>query len=493
MGEAHESNGVHPDDNNGAPAMSSSEVRPIIIAAGGTGGHFYPAEALAATLIERGHWVVLMTDARAAAPKSTVFDARNQYVLPGAGIAGRGPVRAGKAVFALAAGVARARGIMVRLRPAAVVAFGGYPSVAPVLASRLLRDRPPVILHEQNAVLGRANRFLMRFATVMALSFAGASRLPARLRHVHRLMTGNPVRPAVTALSQAGYEAPRGPRHDGSIQGGSIRLLVLGGSLGARVFSEVVPWALARLPEAIRVRLMVTQQCRAEDLERVRATYASSGITAELAPFFPDVADRLRDAHLVIARAGASTVAELAIAGRPSILVPLPGAIDDHQTANARALAAAGGAWVMAQPAFTVVALADRLASLLTDPGTLAQGATCARLMARPDAAEALANVVEQAIREAAHTRGELAPGGGSGPGQSGTGASGTGQPGVEQSRTGQSGTGPSGTGHSGSEQSAAGEMEAGQAEARRSVMRRPRAGQAGDESGIRRPGAGRS
>jgi UDP-N-acetylglucosamine--N-acetylmuramyl-(pentapeptide) pyrophosphoryl-undecaprenol N-acetylglucosamine transferase len=382
--------------------MRGPEIRPIVIAAGGTGGHFYPAEALAATLIERGHWVVLMTDARAVVPKSTVFDSRNQYVLPGAGIAGRGAVRAGKAVFALAAGVARARNIMARIRPATVVAFGGYPSVPPVLATRLLRDRPPVILHEQNAVLGRANRFLSRHASVLALSFAGTSRVPPKVR---RVVTGNPVRPSVTALSQTTYEPPAGPKHDGSILGGSIRLLILGGSLGARVFSDVVPATLAGLPDAIRVRLMVTQQCRPEDLERVRQTYAATGISAELAQFFPDVADRLSAAHLVIARAGASTVAELAIAGRPSILVPLPGAIDDHQRANAKALFDAGGAWVMPQPDFTVVALADRLASLLADPGALVQAAIHARRVARPAAAAALAHVVEQVAAAWAQAR----------------------------------------------------------------------------------------
>jgi len=377
--------------------MRGPEVRPIVIAAGGTGGHFYPAEALATALIERGRWVVLMTDARSVVPKSTVFDSRNQYVLPGAGIAGRGALRAGKAVFSLAAGVARARSIMSRIRPAAVVAFGGYPSVPPVLATRLLRDRPPVILHEQNAVLGRANRFLARHASVLALSFTGTSRVPPKVR---RLVTGNPVRPAVTLLSEAGYEAPSGPRHDGSIEGGSIRLLVLGGSLGARVFSDIVPAAVARLPQAVRMRLHVVQQCRAEDLERVRATYAASEITAELAPFFPDVADRLRAAHLVIARAGASTVAELAISGRPSILVPLPGAIDDHQSANAKALSNGGGALVMPQTDFTIVALAERLGSVLTNPAALAQAATYARLVARAGAAEALANVVEQLVEE---------------------------------------------------------------------------------------------
>jgi UDP-N-acetylglucosamine--N-acetylmuramyl-(pentapeptide) pyrophosphoryl-undecaprenol N-acetylglucosamine transferase len=382
--------------------MRGPEVRPIVIAAGGTGGHFYPAEALATTLIERGQWVVLMTDARSGALRSSVFDERNQYVLPGAGIAGRGAVRAGKAVFSLAAGVARARGIMGRIRPAAVVAFGGYPSVPPVLATRLLRDRPPVILHEQNAVLGRANRFLARHASVLALSFAGTSRVPSKVR---RLVTGNPVRPAVTMLSQTGYKAPPGPKHDGSIEGGSIRLLVLGGSLGARVFSDVVPGAIARLPAGMRARLRVTQQCRSEDLDRVRAAYSAGEITAELAPFFSDVADRLRTAHLVIARAGASSVAELAVSGRPSILVPLPGAIDDHQSANAKALADAGGAWVIPQSGFSVAALAERLSTLLADPAALADAASFARLVARPDAAAALANVVEQVALEAARTQ----------------------------------------------------------------------------------------
>jgi UDP-N-acetylglucosamine--N-acetylmuramyl-(pentapeptide) pyrophosphoryl-undecaprenol N-acetylglucosamine transferase len=389
--------------------MRGPEVRPIVIAAGGTGGHFYPAEALAAVLVRRGHWVVLMTDARAVIPRGSVFDARNQYVLPGAGIAGRGAARAGKAVFALAAGVAKARGILARIRPAVVVAFGGYPAVPPVLASRLVRCRPSVILHEQNAVLGRANRFLARHARMLALSFADTTRVPDKVR---RLVTGNPVRPAVAALSEAPYEPPPGPKHDGSILGGSIRVLVLGGSLGARVFSEIVPSAIARLPDSIRARLMVTQQCRAEDVDRVRATYAEQGISAELATFFPDVADRLHVAHLVIARAGASTVAELAIAGRPSILVPLPGAIDNHQSANAKALADAGGAWVMPQPGFTVDALTERLTGLLSDSAALAQAAMRARLVARVGAADALADLVEQVMRETAPAPVEPAAGG---------------------------------------------------------------------------------
>jgi UDP-N-acetylglucosamine--N-acetylmuramyl-(pentapeptide) pyrophosphoryl-undecaprenol N-acetylglucosamine transferase len=385
--------------------MRGPELRPIAIAAGGTGGHFYPAEALAAALIDRGQRVVLMTDSRAVVPTGTVFDPGDRYVLPGEGIAGRGASRAAKAIFALAAGVAKARGILERIRPAAIVAFGGYPSVPPVLAARMLRDRPPIVLHEQNAVLGRANRFLSRRANVLALSFAATSRVPANVRTV---VTGNPVRPGIAALSGCAYEAPSWPRHDGSVYGGSIRLLVLGGSLGARVFSEIVPGALSGLPDALRARLTVVQQCRAEDLGRVRAAYAASGIEAELAPFFPDVADRLLEAHLAICRAGASTVAELAVAGRPSILVPLPGAIDDHQSANARALADAGGAWVMPQTDFSAPALTDRLTKLLSDPAALSRAAQDARLVAMAQegvgagAAEALADVVaELAARNA--------------------------------------------------------------------------------------------
>jgi UDP-N-acetylglucosamine--N-acetylmuramyl-(pentapeptide) pyrophosphoryl-undecaprenol N-acetylglucosamine transferase len=362
-------------------------VKPIVIAAGGTGGHFFPAEALAAALIARGYRIVLMTDARSGGLNSPVFAQREHYVLRGAGIAGRGIVRAGKAVFALAGGVLQARNILARLNAGAVVGFGGYPSVAPIMAARMVGNRPAIILHEQNAVLGRANRFLSRRADRLALSFAGTERVPDG---VATEVTGNPVRPAVAALAASGYVAPTD----------RIRLLVLGGSLGARVFSDVVPDALRQLPDALRARLVVTQQCRAEDVDRVRETYAVAGIPADLATFFPNVAERLRDAHLVIARAGASTVAELALAGRPSILVPLPGAIDDHQSANARGLAEAGGAWVMPQPSFTPDALADRLASLLPDVAALAGAAEAARFVAHTDAAAKLADMVEALMQQ---------------------------------------------------------------------------------------------
>ena len=352
----------------------------FVIAAGGTGGHFFPAEALAAELVKRGHRIALMTDARSGGLASPVFAVGERFVLAGAGIAGRGMAKAARAMFALAKGTLQARRILAREPSAAIVGFGGYPSVAPVLAARLLGRRPAIALHEQNAVLGRANRALSRVADLLALSHAGTSRVPAS---ASTELTGNPVRPAIIALAGQDYLPP----------GDTIRLLVLGGSLGARIFSDVVPPALAALPDAIRARLAVTQQCRADDLDRVRAAYAAAGIAAELAPFFTDVAGLLAAAHLVIARAGASTVAELAAAGRPAVLVPLPGAIDDHQTANARAL---GGAWTMAQPGFTAAALAALLGELIADPARLVQAAAAAAATGQPDAAARLADAVER-------------------------------------------------------------------------------------------------
>jgi UDP-N-acetylglucosamine--N-acetylmuramyl-(pentapeptide) pyrophosphoryl-undecaprenol N-acetylglucosamine transferase len=281
-----------------------------------------------------------------------------------------------------------------RLRPAAVVAFGGYPAVGPVLGARLLRSRPSIVLHEQNAVLGRANRFLSRYADLLALSFAETQRVPPGCCTE---ITGNPVRGAIIDLARARYAPPEQ----------RIRLLVLGGSLGARVFSEVVPAAIARLPDGLLGRLDIVQQCRPEDLDRVRTTYAALDIPAELSSFFPDVADRLAAAHLVIARAGASTVAELAVAGRPAVLVPLPGAIDDHQMANAAALSAAGGAVLIAQSDFTPAELCARFTEWLGEPEKLVQAAAIARSLARPDAAVRLADAVEAMIAQEARM-GEL-------------------------------------------------------------------------------------
>lgn len=356
-------------------------MRPIVLAAGGTAGHLFPAEALAAELVSRGCRVVLMTDARSA---SHVFEGRERFVIAGTGVAGRGLFGATKSVARLTFGVTQARGILSRLDAAAVVGFGGYPAVAPVVAASTLRPRPRVVLHEQNAVLGRANRVLARFADLLVLSVPGTTRLP----QVASMVLGNPVRDSIAPTPYA--------------SGDILRLLVLGGSLGARVFSEVVPAALLALPASLRTRLHVTQQCRAEDIERTRAAYAEAGIVADLAPFFGNVPELLNGATLVVARSGASTVAELAASGRPAVLVPLPHAIDDHQTANARVLADAGAAWVAPQHTLDPQSLASLLERLLHDPALLHASAVAARTVARPNAAADLADAVERLLEPVA-------------------------------------------------------------------------------------------
>ena len=363
--------------------MHGPGARPIVIAAGGTGGHFFPAEALAAALVARGERVALMTDARSSALSSPVFANAERFTLPGAGLAGRGVIAAARGALALARGTIQARRLLLELNPSVVVGFGGYPSVPPVVAARFLpaARRPAVVLHEQNAVLGRANREMSRGADLLALSLEGTRRVPAGARAE---VLGNPVRPAIAALHGGGYERPSG----------TLRLLVLGGSLGARIFSDVVPAAIALLPPELRSRVEVVQQCRAEDIDRTRAAYAAAAVQAELAPFFADVAQRLLAAHLVIARAGASTVAEIACAGRPSILVPLPHAIDDHQTGNARSLSDRGAAELMPQYSFTAESLSASLKNRLLSPETLDETARAAALLGRADAAEKLADRV---------------------------------------------------------------------------------------------------
>ncbi|WP_439551473.1 undecaprenyldiphospho-muramoylpentapeptide beta-N-acetylglucosaminyltransferase [Falsiroseomonas sp.] len=365
--------------------MRGPAVRPIVIAAGGTGGHLFPAEALAAELLARGERIALMTDARSAAFESPAFSNAERFVLRGSGIAGRGVKGAAQGALALAAGTLEARRILLRLDASAVVGFGGYPSVPPLIAARTLprATRPVTALHEQNAVLGRANRLLAPGADLLALSVADTTKVPSS---AHAEVVGNPVRPALAALAEEGYTAPT--------EEGAIRLLVLGGSLGARIFADVVPAAVALLPEALRQRLVVTQQTRAEDLPRVETAYREAGVPADLSPFFGNIATRLAMAHLVVARAGASTVAELACAGRPSVLVPLPHAIDDHQTANGRSLDSAGAAWLMRQPDFTPDALARHLATMFSNPPVLARAAAAASRLARPDAARRLADLL---------------------------------------------------------------------------------------------------
>ncbi|RUT25085.1 undecaprenyldiphospho-muramoylpentapeptide beta-N-acetylglucosaminyltransferase [Asaia sp. W19] len=362
-------------------------TRPIVIAAGGTGGHFFPAEALATELAARGHELVLMTDKRAGKRTSGIFKDRPQYVLEGTGVAGKGITTKLRGMTALLRGAWAARALHRQINPVAVIGFGGYPSVPPILGSRFLPDsrRPLVILHEGNAVLGQANALLARFATSIATSFPTVARLPLGLRAA---LTGMPVRPEIEALLDTPYTPP----------GDALHLLVWGGSLGARVFSTTVPAALAQLPPGFKARLHVTQQVHNKDIPEVQAAYDKAGIDCVLAPFFSDVASLLQKAHLVIGRAGGSSVAELTIAGKPSILVPLPIAASDEQGANASQLVDEGGAWMFRQKDFTPDALAAFLAPLLNDPERLAGAAAAARRFAHPQSARLLADLVEARI-----------------------------------------------------------------------------------------------
>ncbi len=342
----------------------------------------FPADALARELLADERRVALVTDGRGGGYGETLATVEVHRVRAGQ-VAGRGPIARAGGLAALALGTLEARALLARLAPAAAVGFGGYASVPTMLAASWARI--PTVIHEQNAVLGRANRLLAGRMSRIATSFAEVAGLGDRARGKASL-TGNPVRSEITAIGRDPY-----PRF---AEDGPLRILVLGGSQGARVFSHIVPAAVALLPEGMRARLRLDQQCRAEDLEAARTAYRASGTQAELAAFFDDVPRRLARAHLAICRAGASTVAELCAAGRPAVLVPYPHAADDHQTANARAMAEAGGGWLAPEPEFTAESLAARLETVFERPASLGQAAAGARAMGLPEAARRLAEVV---------------------------------------------------------------------------------------------------
>jgi UDP-N-acetylglucosamine--N-acetylmuramyl-(pentapeptide) pyrophosphoryl-undecaprenol N-acetylglucosamine transferase len=361
--------------------------RHYVLAAGGTGGHMVPAHALAEELLLRGHRVALITDDRGARIPG-LFDNVQVHILPAGRLAG-GPVGWFRAARAIMTGRAMALRLYETFLPSAVIGFGGYPAFPALLAAR--RDRIPTLLHEQNAVLGRVNRLMAGRVDAIATAYDQVQRLPGKAADkVH--LVGNPVRDEVLALR----DLPFPPLTEDGI----FRVLVTGGSQGASILSEVVPDGLALLPEHFRRRLQVTQQCRAEDIEQVRARYASLGIPADLATYLPDLPERLAWSHLVIGRAGASTIAELTAAGRPAILVPLPSATDDHQTFNAREMAKAGGARMIAQSRFTAIELAKQMQKLGLEPAALAAAAARAKAVGRPDAARDLADLVERTGRD---------------------------------------------------------------------------------------------
>ena len=356
--------------------------RHYVLAAGGTGGHLIPAFALASELEARGHHVALITDDRGnrlpGKPHTLV-----SHVLP-AGRFSKNPLTWPKAAGAVFEGKRMALRLFESFRPSAVIGFGGYPALPALWAAT--SAGVPSVIHEQNAVLGRVNRLLAGRVDAIATSYREVARLAPK--HAPKVqLVGNPVRAEVLALRDQPFPA--------FSQDGLLRVLVTGGSQGASVLSAVVPDGLAMLPPALRSRLQVTQQCRAEDIEAVRARYAGHEIPAELGTYFEDMASRLADSHLFIGRAGASTIAELTAVGRPAILVPLPIATDDHQAANTREVCALGGARMIRQDRFTPVELAKQIQAIAMNPETLATAAHAAWNCGHPNAASDLADLVE--------------------------------------------------------------------------------------------------
>jgi len=352
----------------------------VLLAAGGTGGHLFPAEALAVALDKHGIAVDLATDTRAAHFR---FPARAVHLIPSATLRSRNPLGYARTLALLGAGTTKALVLLGRVKPAVVVGFGGYPTVPPLYAATLRGI--PTVLHEQNGVMGRANRLLASRVTAIATGFPEVTGLDSALR-AKMTFTGNPVRPAVVSAAETPYPAPRAD--------GLLRITVFGGSQGARVMSDVVPEAIGRLAPVLKARLAITQQARGEDLERVRAAYGRFGIAAETADFFADLPARIAASHLIVSRSGASTVAELSAIGRPAIVVPLPHALDQDQLANAGVLERAGAAIRIDQPSFTPERLAAEIAALASGPERLVRMAAAAKTAGTIDAADRLADLV---------------------------------------------------------------------------------------------------
>ena len=355
----------------------------IVLATGGTGGHLFPAEALARELMARGHNIVVMTDKRGRS-YSGVFPGATIAIVPSAAFSDRSVFGLIMAPFEIIAGIVVSFAKLKALRPRAVVGFGGYPSL-PVMLAACAAGLPTLIL-SPDALLGRANRLVMNYVRVIAANLPLVRFLPKNKDKI--VYTGNPLRPEVIAAHGAPFETPTAD--------GRLHLLVFGGSQGARVFSERVPAAVKLLPPALKSRLSIAQQCRPEDINAVLRDYTTMGVVAELASFFKDMPQQIANAHLVIARSGAGTVSELACIGRPAILVPLPHALDDNQTPNAEALVKVGGGWCVPQTEFTPENIAKMLTEAFADPAGLAQRAAAALTLAKPHATQALADLVEK-------------------------------------------------------------------------------------------------
>jgi UDP-N-acetylglucosamine--N-acetylmuramyl-(pentapeptide) pyrophosphoryl-undecaprenol N-acetylglucosamine transferase len=342
----------------------------------------FPAQALAEVLTSRGWRIALATDERGAQYAAN-FPSERRIPLSAATYRTGDVVGMARAAFHIWNGVRQAKAAFARTRPAVVVGFGGYPSLPALIAAQQMQI--PTVIHEQNAVLGRVNRFMAARVRCVACAFPTLEKARPEVK-ARAVVVGNPVRPEIRALSGQSYTSPTD----------KIHILITGGSQGARLLSDLMPVAIAALPEAIRLRLKVQQQTRAESMEEARRVYADALVEAEVAPFFRDMAGRLGSAHLVVGRAGASTVSEIAVAGKPSILIPLKIAMDDHQRFNAKLLTDAGAAEVASEDVLTTEVMTKALATLLGHPDRLVRMAAAAKSVAKPRAAEALADLVEQ-------------------------------------------------------------------------------------------------
>ncbi|XSG82910.1 MAG: undecaprenyldiphospho-muramoylpentapeptide beta-N-acetylglucosaminyltransferase [Methyloligella sp. ZOD6] len=362
--------------------------QPFLLAAGGTGGHLFPAAALAEELKSRGYAVELATDLRAE-KYDTDFPARKIHRLPAATMRSRNPLSLLMTFATLGTGYLGGLAMLRRVKPRAVIGFGGYPTLPPVIAARTLGI--PTAVHEQNAVMGRANRLLSKLTTKVALTVSPTKKMSAAAV-AKSTVTGTPVRAAVLAFRDRPYEPPS--------KDGRLLLLIFGGSQGAHFFSEVFPAALPLLPDSMRRRLTVVQQTREEDLETTRIAYEQAGIAAHLAPFFKDLPERIANAHLVCSRSGASTVAEMMAIGRPAIFVPLPHALDNDQLENATRLAEKGGGWCFPQSELTPERLARELETLFDAPDRLAAAAEKAKEAGTVDAVTRLADFAEALAAE---------------------------------------------------------------------------------------------
>ncbi|MEO0644004.1 MAG: undecaprenyldiphospho-muramoylpentapeptide beta-N-acetylglucosaminyltransferase [Pseudomonadota bacterium] len=362
--------------------LPSGASRHFVLAAGGTGGHLIPAFALATELEARGHHVALITDVRGAKIPGKP-DSVPAHVIP-VGRFGKNPLKWPAGISAVLEGRRMAQRVFETFEPSAVIGFGGYPALPALLAANSARI--PSVVHEQNAVLGRVNRLLAGRVDAIATSYPEVQRLKSKFANKTHLV-GNPVREEVLALRDQDFPVLT----DESL----LRVLVTGGSQGARILSEVVPDGLAMLPPPLRSRLQITQQCRPEDVDGVRERYNQHDIAAELGTYFEDMHERLADTHLFIGRAGASTIAELTAVGRPAILIPLSIATDDHQAANTREMVKAGGARMIRQDNFGPKELAKQIQAMAQKPESLANAAHGAWNCGRPDAAKDLADLVE--------------------------------------------------------------------------------------------------